>query len=71
MDMVFSVTKRLLPLIIRQCKQGRLKQVCLENTLSSIGFDGILNVIKFLDGESVFYLAHANSLYWCIILIME
>lgn len=71
MDMVFSVTKRLLPLIIRQCQQGRLKQACYENTLSSIGFDGILNVIKFLDGESVFYLAHANSLYWCIILIME
>ena len=48
-----------------------LRETRLENTLSSIGFDGILNVIKFLDGESIFYLAHANSLYCCIIFIME
>lgn len=61
--MVFSVTKRILPLIIRQCQQGRLKQECLEASLTSIGFDAILNVIKFLDGESIFYLARANSLY--------
>ena len=66
MKLAFSVKKRLLPLSSDKNKKRRFEDKPSLIPLKSIGYDAMINVIKFLDGESKYHLAHCDQLYCCL-----